>query len=119
LSELKVKVLDWMAYGQVGISSKAMALASLNMEQERTWGDTHPHDPDDLNRCLLFLHHVPEARENLGKISEISNVWNALIKKWEDIEKCFLDEVGFNWSKGKSAPKTYNLMKSIIDVASQ
>jgi len=72
-------------------------------------------DPDDLNRCLLLLEAVPDIRENMDKIAALSVTWEKLISEWDNIEKCFLEEVGLDWSKGKKATKTYNLMKNIIE----
>lgn len=76
-------------------------------------GGDHPYDPDDLNRCLLFLEAVPEAREHMDKLREISPIWAKLVDRWAEVEASFLDEVGLDWCKARSAPKTYALMKSV------
>jgi len=109
------KILQWFINGRVGLSSKAMATCVMDIEG----GRDHPYDPDDLNRCLLFLDAVPEARQHLDKIAKLSTQWGMLIERWDEIEKCFIDEVGFNWCKAKSAPKTYRLMSSILSKASE
>jgi len=109
---LEKKVLNWFANGRVGLSSKAMATAVAGIDSKETY---YPSDPDDLNRCLLFLEAVPEAREHLDKVAKLSDYWAALIDRFDEVEKCFLDEVGLNWSKGRSAGKTYKLMKSIYE----
>lgn len=111
---MKDSILRWFATGRVGISSKAMACAVADLPQDDKWGNNHPHDPDDLNRCLLLLAQAPEIRKHFDKIATISEIWNKLINRWDDIEKCFLDEVGLNWCKATNAPKTYKLMKDII-----
>lgn len=109
---MKDKILNWFATGQVGASSKAMALASVGMPND----GSYPWDPDDLNRCLLLLEDVPEIHKHMDKIAAINKTWGRLIARWQEIEQCFLDEAGFNWSKAKSAPKTYRLMQEIIDI---
>ena len=109
---MKNKILEWFANGRVGSSSKAMACAVANMDCSY-WA--HPSDPDDLNRCLLFLQQVPEAREHLDKLKDKSKYWAALIPRFNEVEKCFLDEVGLNWCKGGRAEKTFKLMKSIFN----
>ncbi len=110
---MKDKTLEWFANGQVGSSSKAMAKAVNGIYNE---GDKeYPSDPSDFNRCLLFLDAVPEARQHLDEVAALSEYWKALIERFDEIEACFLDEVGFDWSKAKSAPKTYALMKKVID----
>lgn len=106
---MKDKILNWFGTGSVGASSKAMALAVTDVKND----GSHPYDPDDLNRCLLLLDAVPEIRQHMDKIAEINETWKKLIDRWEEVEQCFLGEVGLNWTKANSAPKTYELMKSI------
>jgi len=109
---MKDKILQWFISGRVGLSSKAMASAIAEIECDKK---NHPLDPDDLNRCLLFLSNVPEARAYLNKVSVLSEYWEVLIKRFDEVEKCFINEAGLNWSKAKSAPKTYKLMDQIFD----
>lgn len=113
MQELKDKVLHWFAHGETGISSKAMACAVAGNPPEKSHFGNHPSDPDDLNRCLKFLSMVPEARQHFDKVAALSKTWAKLIARWDEVEQCFLDEVGFNWCKARSAPKTFALMKEI------
>jgi hypothetical protein len=78
---------------------------------------SHPHDPDDLDHCLRLLSEVPELRERLPKMASVSPEWAALIARWEEVERSHLEEVGLGWTKAKSAPKTYDLMREVIDSA--
>ncbi|WP_339733324.1 hypothetical protein [uncultured Pseudomonas sp.] len=110
MSEIQTKVLNWIATGRVGASSKAMAMAACGLPND----DSYPHDPDDLNRCLLLLEAVPDVRDHFDKIAALGVVWGRLVKRWADIEASFLDEVGLNWSKAQEAPKTYALMREVI-----
>ena len=106
---MKDKILNWFGTGQVGASSKAMALAAAGMPND----GSHPYDPDDLNRCLLLLEAVPEIRGHMADIAAIDATWKELIARWDEVERCFLDEAGLNWTKARTARKTYALMKSI------
>jgi hypothetical protein len=106
---MRDKILDWLLTGSVGASAKAMACAALGKENDRS----HPQDPDDLNRCLLLLERVPEIRKHMDKLADMSETWAKLVARWPEVEKTFLDEVGFNWSKRSRAPKTYALMKKL------
>jgi hypothetical protein len=106
---MKDKILNWVGTGRVGASSRAMALASIGIKND----GSHPLDPDDLNRCLLLLKEVPEIRLHMDKVAAINETWAKLVERWSEVEQCFLDEVGLNWSKGKSAMRTYELMKDI------
>lgn len=110
MAEIQSKVLIWVATGRVGASSKAMAMAACELPND----GSYPRDPDDLNRCLLMLKAVPEVRDHFDKIEALGVVWGRLIKRWEDIEAAFLDEVGLNWSKAEDAPVTYKLMRQVI-----
>ena len=114
MTDMREKVLMWLATGRVGASSKTMALCAVDLPQDR-WGVNYPLDPDDLNRCLLLLDAVPEIRDHMGKIADLSPTWKRLVAQWDEIEKSFLDEVGFNWCNGKRAERTYRLMQSIIE----
>lgn len=108
---MKDKILEWFGTGRVGASSRAMALCFAGVDSPEK---SYPHDPDDLNRCLLLLDAVPEAREHLWKLREISPVWNSLVSRWAELEKTFIAEAGLNWVKSSSAPRTSALMEEIL-----
>lgn len=109
MSKIQSNVLRWIATGRVGASSKAMAMAACDMPTD----GAYPSDPADLNRCLLMLEAVPEARQQFAKVAAISRPWANFIENWEKLEAMFLEEVGLNWSKAQSAPRTYEFMKSL------
>lgn len=104
-------VIQWLALGRVGLSSKCMAMW-LAFGQ-RTDG-SHPRDPDDLDRCLVLLSFAPGLRKLLPKMAEVSPSWAALVSRWDEIESTHLDEVGLGWTKARSAPRTYALMKKVL-----
>jgi len=110
---MKDKILQWFATGRTGVSSRAMASAIAEIKVEHSWPGNHPHDPDDFNRCLLFLECVPEARKHLDKVANISDVWKNIVENFDTLEQMFLDEVGLNWSNATKASKTYKYMKSL------
>lgn len=108
-------LLKWFAGPGVGSSSKLMACVAAGIKYEDRFDDKpHPHDPDDMNRCLKLMAAVPGVRGALGEVAKVSPVWAALIARWDEIEASFLAEAGIDWSKSRSAPKTYKLMQSII-----
>lgn len=118
MSTLQDKTIQWLATGRVGLSSKQLAMwIAFGQRTDSGFGIDHPHDPDDLDRCLKFLEVVPEARAELHRMSELSPVWKALVQHWDAIEQSHLDEVGLGWTKARSAPKTYKLMRSVIEPA--
>jgi hypothetical protein len=109
-NDMQNEVLNWFGSGRVGQSSKAMALAVAGANGNKD----HPWDPDDLNRCLLFLEAVPQARQHMDKVAALSPTWARLVERWDEIEQTFIGEAGRDWCKARSAPVTYKLMKSVI-----
>jgi len=110
LMDLKDKVLKWFGTGRVGASSKAMALHIVGLESD----GSHPCDPDDLSRCLLFLEAVPEARAELYRLATLSPVWAALTARWDELEALFNEEVVHEWGRSSRAPRTFRLMNEVI-----
>ena len=107
---LRAKVLDWVANGELGQSSKAMALAAAGSNGGSKFA---PADPADFNRCLLLLQAVPEINAHMHKVARLSDRWATLVDRWEEVARCFLNEVGWDWSEKKTAPETYKLMKEL------
>jgi hypothetical protein len=107
--------LRWIAGDHVGASSLAIFAHMTGVKPRRGWA--HPWDPDDLSRCLRLLRAVPAWRARIPEMARRSKTWKALSARWDEIERCMENEVGWNWSKGKKAPLTYALMKEIIDGA--
>lgn len=110
-------LLRWLANGERGVSSNSIVQHLTGLQTLRGWELDIPHDPDDLDRCLQLLEAVPALRLNLPQMATASPLWAALIERWDEIEASHLDEVGLRWTKAGSAPKTYDLMRSVIDQA--
>ena len=117
MDETEQQVIDWLANGEVGISSKAMAMWLTFGKRTKDAFGAHPHDPDDMDRCLKLLHRAPGLRERLPKMAGLNQVWAALVARWDEIEAMQMDEIGLNWVKATRAPKTYALMREVIDGA--
>lgn len=108
-------LLEWLASGRRGVSSNSIVQHLTGIQTLRGWGIDIPHDPDDLDRCLALLERVPALRPQLPSMASASPLWAALVARWDEIEASHLAEVGLGWTKAKSAPKTYRLMRSVID----
>jgi hypothetical protein len=104
----------WGASGDTGISSEALCSVMLGRDPRRDWGYNYPHDPSDLGRCLRLLDKIPEWASRISEMAKLSPEWAALVARWEEIAATMVDEVGIDWSKGREAPKTYALMKSVL-----
>jgi len=105
-------ILEWLANGQTGISSETIAFTALGIKYNKA---RHPYDPADFNRCLLLVEKCPEIINHFDKIKKLSPEWNAIISNWNEIKELFIQEVGWDWSKAYSAPKTYNRMKVVLE----
>ena len=105
----------WLAVGERGLSSEAIALTALGLEPtgyRASW----PHDPADLRRCLLLLEAVPETRRNgLQVLAKRCPKWAALVEVWERLSETLRSEVGETLPQRGSAPRTYALMREALD----
>ena len=108
------RLLDWMATGERGLSSEAIAFAAMGAASLQT--HNYPHDPSDFRRCLLLLDRVPEAYE-LGvlRLARVSRRWGALAKIWDELRATFVSEVGKPQVARGPAPLTYQRMRDVVD----
>lgn len=104
-----VDVFKWLAGRDTGLSSKAIA---SHMTCGWCDGTYPPADPADLGRCLRLLERFPEWKARMPEMAKYKD-WKNLIARWDEVAQSMADEVGIDWSKGRSAPKTYDLMCSI------
>ena len=105
----------WLAIGERGISSNAIALTTLGLHptgHDAWW----PLDPADLRRCLLLLEEVPEAREDgLLVLAKRCPKWAALVKVWDHLSETLRSEIGETLPSRGSAPRTYALIQEALD----
>lgn len=115
MEDLYKKIMEWLANGETGLSSRTIAFKMIGITDSDTHGSC-PSDPSDFKRCLKLINRIPEIRARLNEMRPISKHWNALIDNWDRLEKCFMDEVG-GWLIGKDldkrATKTYDMMQAI------
>lgn len=110
----------WLRSDDTGRSSELMAATLSPIAQGRPRPcifadpDDHPHDPDDLGRCIRLLEAVPELRPHVPHMAEVSPVWAALVGRWDELEVLYREEA----PSGK-APRCYALMRSLIESATK
>ncbi len=102
------KVAMWLRKGERGMSSNAMCKRMFGVPASA--GIEHPHDPDDFRRCMHFLD-AAEAHDKLPMMSDVSTTWSRLVTVWDQLAESLREEM----KAGKSAPKTYALMKQAIE----
>ncbi len=98
----------WLEKGQRGISSEAIFSKLTGLNIVGHWGYCPPSDPSDLVRCELLLRQVPEFRERMNEVAEMSAQWKALVDNWDELVQLLESEVPgvFMGTFGK-ANKTY------------
>lgn len=115
---MEQEVLNWLRLGDTGLSSKAIAFAGCGTSKPKH-GWAPPYDPSDFGRCARLLKAIPDLKqpafERLAR--DGGDVWKSLIKHWDEIHSTMEDEVGIDWSKGDTAKKTNDLIKSITEAA--
>ena len=102
----------WKASTDCGVSSKTL-WGVMTGKTVRSHG--YPHDVDDFGRCARLLALIPEWRARLHLMAGMGPVWEALAARWDEITASMEAETGIDFSKGRKCPKTYALIRSIID----
>lgn len=77
----------WLGSGERGISSNCIVehLTGVPALGSRSAFGHHPHDGDDLRRCMLLLEAVPELRSEMPRMASASKEWAALVPHWEEL----------------------------------
>lgn len=112
MSDLSMKVCEWMSMGKVGVSSATMASIALGLKKP-VYG-THfgyPYDPADLNRCRILVKHIPEIRDSFKKIGRRVPGFKPILDNWDELIALLDEEMQKNTG---SAPRTYARMKELL-----
>lgn len=104
-------VVRWLTWGERGASSNALCQALFGVPAEGRL-TAHPHDADDLRRCLDFLAAAGIPAADLFRIGSPppSPQWTALKARWEELLACFGEELA---TPAKRAPRTCALLREI------
>jgi hypothetical protein len=106
------RLLQWFVSGDTGISSICIVATIMDLDIAKRYQDT-PMDPIDFSRCLRLLKAVPELREHLYLMVDVSEEWDKFMLHWAELEATFMDEVP-QWMDGKftgRATETYRKMR--------
>ena len=116
----RLKILEWYAFGEPGMSSKAIAhqVGEVKLRHADTdW----PHDVGDFRRCELLLRAVPTLRSRLNIMRSVGPEWGALVDAWSEIVELAEQESPTifteGWDAYGSTPQTYGLIRRTIDAA--
>lgn len=107
---------EWLATGEQGISSMAMFAHATGIRPADMRPDDaarHPLDLDDLRRCRLLMEQVPEVRERLAHMADLSPAWSRLVDAWGALCST-MDEEAPDWRSGTwRAPKAASMMEAL------
>ena len=102
----------WLRGNDRGISSNTIVQHLTGFPALGSWAPSHPHDPDDLGRCIRLLTVEPELRRQLWRMRSCSPVWAALVDRWDELAMHYIREAA---KPPEGTCKTYELMRDIID----
>lgn len=117
--KIPVSVLEWCRSGSRGLSSESIVeyLFGLPLRHcEARRGFDHPHDPDDLTRCIRLLEACPEVADRFHLMAGASPAWGLLLGVWDELVAT-LDEELPHWRQDRmgTANRTYRRMRQVLD----
>lgn len=115
--EFITRAAQWIVGEDTGLSSISIWAHMMGVEPED--GFTTPSDPSDLGRCLRLLRAFPEWDQRIAEMAGCGRGWQVLAHHWRELEQLMANEVGIDWSKGQSAPRTFARMRTLLDPAGE
>lgn len=102
-STISERAEKWIKGSDKGMSSKTLWAVMMGERPDR---HAYPSDGSDLGRCMRLLDLIPEWRQRMSKMAEVSEYWAALVAEWPKLEALH---------KTDDAKATYAFMKSILE----
>lgn len=83
----------WLGGHDTGVSSLTMAAVMFNAGNYvgNPQRFSHPLDSSDFGRCHRFLEAVPQSRERLHLMSDVSLTWKVLVERWDEITALYVE----------------------------
>lgn len=85
------KMIEWIGLHSVGISSKAMWCALMDLPIDQYYGDI-PRDRSDLSRCVDLVRYCSITKEDLARMSDKLPYWDPVIRMWDRLVKAYESE---------------------------
>lgn len=106
MNNMQQQILEWLANGETGLSSKMMAFViGFDITPNRHY---YPCDVSDFRRCFQLLEAAPEMRKHINKMQTVSPIWAKFAEHWDELEKLYREEQG-----KERLPRTYALIEQI------
>ena len=101
----------WLGGHDTGASSLTMAAVIFNAGNYvgNPQRFSHPLDSSDFGRCHRFLEAVPQSREQLHIMADVSPEWKSLVGRWDEITVLYTEAK----AAGISAKKANDLIASL------
>lgn len=107
LGSIQTRAENWLENGERGLSADTIHKFFSGDKNDHP---AHPHDIDDLKRCVYLLQHIPEWQTRMHKMAKLSPVWSRLAPAWNELTDLYASEaIG-----SREMPKTYALLQSLI-----
>tara|TARA_R110001583_G_scaffold174017_3_gene328232 strand:- start:3839 stop:4369 length:531 start_codon:yes stop_codon:yes gene_type:complete len=107
INSIREEVLIWLDSGDVGQSSKAIAMHMAGIDAKST---CTPKDPSDFRRCLDMLKACPSIR-NISSVVDKVPHYAPYIREWNTMIDLYQSDVA---EFGKKAPNLYRFMKRLF-----
>jgi hypothetical protein len=101
----------WLEKGERGASSEAIFNVLSNVHNGDYPLRDHPHDPDDFKRCYNLLQIIPEWRQDLYRMKDVSKTWNRLVDNWDTLTEMY-EEV--TEGRNNAYAKMYKYMRTLM-----
>lgn len=99
------KISWWILHGDKEFSSNTMLFRFMGRPLPTL---SAPTLPDDFRRCHMLLRAIPEFRDRLNELRDISPKWDVLVDNWDKLTRMLEAEMS---SGAKN--DMYEFMKSI------
>tara|TARA_R110001599_G_scaffold302056_1_gene507714 strand:- start:1030 stop:1476 length:447 start_codon:yes stop_codon:yes gene_type:complete len=86
--ETTERAMFWRNNGDIGMSSLTIWMHLLDVrhpESNLIYNKSAPSDFSDFKKCYLLLESVPEWKDKLDILINVSPIWKNLVKLWDDL----------------------------------
>lgn len=123
MKTIKERADEWAVNGELSYSSVVLFNYFTNNTDIRGLKSNHvhsfPNEPADYDKCYLLLKLIPEWRERILEVKEISSYWKEYAINWEKIEKLYLNAVSDGYFKLNEYNEFADYLKELQNTAHQ
>lgn len=105
-SVIKDEVLNWLATGDTGLSSKTIAFATCGIKYPDSY---YPRDPSDFKRCLEMLEACPSIKDLLC-VKSLHKNWVRFVDSWDLMVEMYNEDVAKTPGR---CPRLYKFMRKL------